>query len=79
MPRRTNEPAREGTLDMLMSRSSAVRATLGNDANISVDYIEASGDCFYHAMEAALSEHDGGRPLYAGAQQRQQRRWRCPA
>ena len=42
-----------------MSRSSAVRARLGNDEKISIDYIEASGDCFYQAMEAALSEADG--------------------
>jgi len=58
-------------MDMLMSRSSAVRARLGNDANVSIDYIEASGDCFYHAMEAALSEYDGWRPLYAVEQLRQ--------
>jgi len=60
MPRRAAPVSpREGTKDMLMSRSSAVRARLGNDEKISIDYIEASGDCFYQAMEAALSEADG--------------------
>ena len=47
MPRRgagANEPPREGTLDMLMSRSSAVRKRLGDLENVSVEYIEASGD-----------------------------------
>eukprot|EP00965_Chrysotila_dentata_P198313 6178710-Pleurochrysis_carterae.AAC.1 len=44
-------PPPYGTLDMLMSRSSAVRARLGNDEKISIDYIEACGDCFYMAIE----------------------------
>ena len=44
MPRKA-EPStpRRGSLDMLMSRNSAVRARLGNDENVSVDYIEACG------------------------------------
>uniref|UniRef100_A0A7S0IXW2 OTU domain-containing protein n=1 Tax=Calcidiscus leptoporus TaxID=127549 RepID=A0A7S0IXW2_9EUKA len=67
---RSAPAAREGTLDMLMSRSSAVRARLMNDAKVSIDYIEACGDCFYMAIEAALSEHDGWHPHYAVAQQR---------
>ncbi|KAL3908614.1 MAG: hypothetical protein SGPRY_009726, partial [Prymnesium sp.] len=50
---------------MLMSRSSAVRRRLGNNPKVSIDYIEASGDCFYLAMEAALCENDGWQPVYA--------------
>jgi len=73
MPRKTAgaQPAREGTLDMLSARSSAVRARLGNDSNVSVDYIEACGDCFYLAIESALSEICGWQPYYAVAMQRQ--------
>jgi len=41
---------------MLMSRPSAVRARLGNDPLISVRYTEASGDCFYEAVQQALKE-----------------------
>ena len=46
MPRKAppQEP-RRGTLDMMMSRASAVRARLGNDEKVSVDYIEACGAC----------------------------------
>ena len=61
---RTTAP-REGTLDMLMSRSSAVRKRLGNVEKVSIEYIEASGDCFYLAMELALSEAEGWHPFYA--------------
>ena len=61
---------REGTLDMLMSRSSAVKARLGNVEGVSIDYMEASGDCFYLALEAALSEQEGWQPYYAVAHQR---------
>lgn len=66
MPRRSaaNDEPRAGTLDMLQSRSSAVRKRLGVD-NVTIEYIEASGDCFYLAMEAALSENDGWCPYYA--------------
>ena len=73
MPRRSTQPCavREGTADMLSARSSAVRARLGNDSKVSIDYIEASGDCFYLAMEAALSESDGWRPLYGVGRQRE--------
>ena len=73
MPRRATTPVavRAGTADMLMSRSSAVRARLNNDANVSIDYIEACGDCFYLAMEAALSEADGWCPVYGVGQQRE--------
>eukprot|EP00966_Prymnesium_polylepis_P128954 2982209-Prymnesium_polylepis.1 len=60
MPRNRRAEAPEGTADMLMSRSSAVRRRLGNNPKVSIDYIEASGDCFYLAMEAALCEHEGG-------------------
>ena len=56
---------------MLSARSSAVRARLGNDSKVSIDYIEACGDCFYLAMEAALSESDGWRPLYGVGRQRE--------
>jgi hypothetical protein len=56
---------------MLSARSSAVRARLGNDSKVSIDYIEACGDCFYLAMEAALSDSDGWRPLYGVGQQRE--------
>ena len=69
MPRRAaaDEPLRAGTADMLMSRSSAVRKRLGNVDKVSIEYIEASGDCFYLAMEAALSEGEGWCPYYAVA------------
>jgi len=72
MPRRSSrdEQPREGTLDMLMSRSSAVRKRLGNLDKVSIEYIEASGDCFYLAMEAALSEGEGWCPYYAVSTQR---------
>ena len=71
MPRRAAQEApREGTLDMLMSRSSAVRKRLGNVEKVSIEYIEASGDCFYLAMEAALSEGEGWCPYYAVATMR---------
>mmetsp|Transcript_13410 Transcript_13410/g.22307 ORF Transcript_13410/g.22307 Transcript_13410/m.22307 type:complete len:307 (+) Transcript_13410:31-951(+) len=70
MPRRAaRESPREGTRDMLMSRNSAVRARLGNDDKVSIDYIEACGDCFYMAMEAALSELPWD-PRHTVAQQR---------
>lgn len=55
---------------MLSARSSSVRKRLGNVENIDVEYIEASGDCFYLAMEAALSEGEGWCPYYAVATQR---------
>lgn len=42
--------------DMLMSRPSAVRARLCNDPDVSVRYTEASGDCFYEAVQQALRE-----------------------
>ena len=74
MPKRkAREQAREGTADMLMSRSSAVRARLGNNSKVSIDYIEASGDCFYLAMEAALCEQEGVSwcPFYAVSAQRE--------
>ena len=63
----SKQPPRAGTTDMLSARPSAVRARLGrpNDENISVDYIEACGDCFYLAMELALSEAEGWHPFYA--------------
>lgn len=61
---RYREPP-EGTADMLMARSSAVRRRLANNPKVTVDYIEASGDCFYLAMEAALCERHGWRPVYA--------------
>lgn len=72
MPRRAaaDEPLRAGTADMLMSRSSAVRKRLGNVDKVSIEYIEASGDCFYLAMEAALSEGEGWCPYYAVATMR---------
>ena len=72
MPRRavSQDEPREGTLDMLMARGSAVRRRLGNLDKVSVDYIEASGDCFYLAVESALSESDGWCPYYAVATQR---------
>ena len=58
---------------MLMSRSSAVRRRLGNNAKVSMEYIEASGDCFYLAMEAALCEQEGVTwcPFYAVSAQRE--------
>jgi len=74
MPRKVSasaQAAREGTLDMLSARSSAVRARLGNDDNVSIDYIEACGDCFYLAIESALSEICGWQPYYAVGTQRQ--------
>ena len=44
MPRKAQPSTpRKGSLDMLMSRASAVRARLGNDENVGVDYIEACG------------------------------------
>ena len=44
MPRKAPPPVpRQGTVDMLQSRNSAVRARLGNDEKVSVDYIEACG------------------------------------
>ena len=55
---------------MLMSRSSAVRKRLGNVEKVSIEYIEACGDCFYLAMEAALSEGEGWCPYYAVATMR---------
>ncbi len=55
---------------MLMSRSSAVRASLCNDAKVSVDYIEACGDCFYMAVSAALADTHGWSNAYAVAQLR---------
>ena len=71
MPRRAaREEPREGTLDMLMSRSSAVRKRLGNVEKVSIEYIEASGDCFYLAMEAALSEGEGWCLYYGVATMR---------
>ena len=66
MPRRgPEEPIRAGTADMLMSRSSAVRKRLGNLEKVSIEYIEASGDCFYLAIESALSEEEGWCPYFA--------------
>ena len=66
MPRSSaNEGPRAGTVDMLSARSSAVRKRLGNVEKVSIEYIEASGDCFYLAMEAALSEEDGWSPYFA--------------
>jgi hypothetical protein len=56
---------------MLSARSSAVRGRLGNDDKVSIDYIEACGDCFYLAIESALSEICGWQPYYAVATQRQ--------
>ena len=56
---------RLGTADMLSARSSAVRRRLGNNPKVSIDYIEACGDCFYLAMEAALCEDAGWCPVYA--------------
>ena len=56
---------------MLSARSSAVRARLGDDPSVSIDYIEASGDCFYMAVEAALSESDGWHPVYGVGRQRE--------
>ena len=73
MPRKRvgeDEP-RAGTLDMLSARSSSVRKRLGNDEKVSIEYIEASGDCFYLAMEAALSESEGWCPYFAVATQRE--------
>ena len=55
---------------MLSARSSAVRRRLGDDEKVSIEYIEASGDCFYLALEAALSEEDGWCPYYAVATMR---------
>ena len=44
MPRKAIQPPpRQGSLDRLMSSKSAVRARLGNDEKVSVDYIEACG------------------------------------
>ena len=44
MPRKAVQPApRQGSLDRLMSSKSAVRARLGNDEKVDVDYIEACG------------------------------------
>ena len=72
MPRKSTyaEGPRAGTLDMLSARSSSVRARLGNDQKVSIDYIEACGDCFYMALEGALSEPDGWQPFYAVSAQR---------
>ena len=56
MPRTSTHEPRAGTIDMLSARSSAVRKRLGNVDKVSIEYIEACGDCFYLAMEAALSE-----------------------
>jgi len=56
---------------MLSARSSAVRGRLGNDDKVSIDYIEACGDCFYLAIESALSEICGWQPYYAVGTQRQ--------
>lgn len=73
MPRKRvgeDEP-RAGTLDMLSARSSSVRKRLGNDEKVGIEYIEASGDCFYLAMEAALSESEGWCPYFAVATQRE--------
>ena len=44
---------------------------MGNDEKVSIDYIEACGDCFYLAIESALSEICGWQPYYAVATQRQ--------
>lgn len=55
---------------MLSARSSAVRKRLGNLDKVTVEYIEACGDCFYLAMEAALSEEDGWSPYFAVATMR---------
>ena len=65
MPRNSKEPPRAGTVDMLSARSSAVRKRLGGSDKVSIEYIEACGDCFYLAMEAALSEEDGWNPYFA--------------
>ena len=63
MPRnRLQDAPRLGTADMLSARSSAVRRRLGNNPKVSIDYIEACGDCFYLAMEAALCEDAGWWP-----------------
>jgi hypothetical protein len=71
MPRRTcREEPRAGTLDMLSARSSSVRKRLGDNEKVSIEYIEASGDCFYLAMESALSEGEGWCPYYAVATMR---------
>ena len=44
MPRKAVQPTpRQGSLDRLMSSKSAVRARLGNDEKVDVDYIEACG------------------------------------
>ena len=106
MPRKAVQPTpRQGSLDRLMSSKSAVRARLGNDEKVDVDYIEAcgaaactkvdsarplpglsptrnsfvppctcfihSGDCFYMAVENALSESEGWQPWYAVAAMRE--------
>ena len=99
MPRKAVQPApRAGSLDRLMSSKSAVRARLGNDEKVSVDYIEACGahaasprllqplraqhsppavhphlpgDCFYMAVETALSESQGWQPWHAVAAMRE--------
>ena len=74
MPRSAavHEP-RAGTVDMLSARSSAVRKRLGNVDKISVEYIEACGDCFYLAIEGALCEEEGVAwcPFYAVSAQRE--------
>lgn len=108
MPRKAVQPApRQGSLDRLMSSKSAVRARLGNDEKVDVDYIEACGaaasaktltlhaaltwpapsvraqfslsalhlfhpgDCFYMAVETALSESEGWQPWHAVAAMRE--------
>ena len=71
MPRNSKEGPRNGTLDMLSARSSAVQKRLCNDEKVSIEYIEACGDCFYLAMEAALSEEDGWSPYFAVATMRE--------
>jgi len=72
MPRKAIQPPpRQGSLDRLMSSKSAVRARLGNDEKVSVDYIEACGDCFYMAVETALAESEGWQPWHAVAAMRE--------
>ena len=57
MPRKAVlDTPRQGSLDRLMSSKSAVRARLGNDEKVDVDYIEACG-------AAACTKVDSARPL----------------
>jgi hypothetical protein len=71
MPRNSKEGPREGTIDMLSARSSAVRKRLGNLEKVTIEYIEACGDCFYLAMEAALSQEEGWSPYFTVATMRE--------